>query len=314
MKVLINRLPVRDKSWGGGAWFVNAMYDHASMFGHETLSISDVHAGKWPDIILIVGLDADDMGLSAHAAINYSRIMMVRNGIKVSTVLRVNECDARKATTNVDGQWRSMSQLVDGTIFVSKWLQQYHSNWFCSNNSVIHNGVSDTIFHPSSKTRNSDKLKLVTHHWSNNQLKGFDVYEKLDAYIGVHSNIEFTYIGRDRGTFKNTNLVAPLHGVALGNELNKHDVYISASRFDPGPNHVIEALSCELPTFVHPDGGGAVEFAGIDHTFLSIDDLIVKAQNEKIFNQQKPGSWLDCVKEYFDFLETTWKTNIASQQ
>jgi hypothetical protein len=32
-----------------------------------------------------------------------------------------------------------------------------------------------------------------------------------------------------------------MFGKELGDELGKYDVYASASRFDPGPNHIIES-------------------------------------------------------------------------
>ena len=92
-------------------------------------------------------------------------------------------------------------------------------------------------------------------------------------YMGGKDQIEFTYIGRHRGTFKNTRCIEPCTGVELSRRLQGHDVYISGSRFDPGPNHILEALAVGLPTYVHKDGGGAVEFAGTDHTFSNLSEL-----------------------------------------
>ena len=48
---------------------------------------------------------------------------------------------------------------------------------------------------------------------------------------------------------------------------------MSASRFDPGPNHILESIACQIPTYVASDGGGAVEFAGKDHAFEDLDQL-----------------------------------------
>lgn len=310
MKLLINRQPVRGQAWGGGAWFVNAIYDNAHALGHQVLTVDEVKQGHKPDVILLIGLDADGMGLTAQSAVEYARTCLTRNCIKIPIVIRVNECDARKGTFGVDNAWRLMSQYVDGTIFVSEWLKSYFYGWSCSNTCVIRNGVDALIFYPRQKT-NDGKLHLVTHHWSNNPMKGFDIYNAIDDYVAKHNDVTFTYIGRDRGTFQHSTIVAPLHGEALGTELGKHNVYVSASRFDPGPNHVLEAISCELPTFVHPDGGGAVEFAGSSYVFSSIDDLVARAKQAR-FDQQKPGSWYNCARACFEFLEMTWKTSNVS--
>ena len=41
-------------------------------------------------------------------------------------------------------------------------------------------------------------LKLVTHHWGGNYMKGFDIYKKLDSLLSskkLQKRIKFTYIG-----------------------------------------------------------------------------------------------------------------------
>lgn len=304
MKLLINRNPVREQAWGGGAWFVNAIYDNAQLFGHQILTVEDVRCGKYPDVMLLVGLDADEMGLTANVAVDYARTFFLQRGIKIPIVIRVNECDARKGTIGVDNAWRMMSQRVDGTIFVSEWLKNYFEPWDCNNSRVVKNGVDSVIFKPVPKVHDG-RLRLVTHHWSNNVMKGFDIYDELDNYVGTHPNVEFTYVGRERGTFKHTRIVPPLHGLELGAELVKHDVYISASRFDPGPNHVVESISCGLPTYVHANGGGCVEFAGIDHTYKSWEELKNILNTRKfVENSTKFGTWRTCAEQCFEFLES----------
>jgi glycosyltransferase involved in cell wall biosynthesis len=90
----------------------------------------------------------------------------------------------------------------------------------------------------------------------------------------------------------------------LGEELGKHDVYVSGSRFDPGPNHVLEALACGLPTYVHQNGGGAVEFAGEDHTYEDWKQLEqVLTGPTFTANSFVPPEWNDCVQQYVTYLE-----------
>ena len=150
------------------------------------------------------------------------------------------------------------------------------------------------------------KLNIVTHHWSNHEMKGFDVYEQIDKFVGENTDkFSFTYIGRDRGTFKHTNVIKPLSGRALGKELGKYDVYVSASRFDPGPNHLLESISCGLPTFVHKDGGGCVEFGPVDGLYTSWDDLRDRLTLKQLPTQQnfKFSNWQSSILEYTLFLE-----------
>jgi glycosyltransferase involved in cell wall biosynthesis len=306
MKLFINRNVVYGRAWGGGAWFVNAVYDNAQSLGHQVLSLNDIKQGKRPDVMLIVGLDADDMGITARDVVDYAYAHS-RQGDKILTVLRVNECDARKGTAGVDDAWMLMSQHVDATVFVSNWLKAYfvERGLSCKNVATIVNGVDKNVFMPRSKLNNG-KTNVVTHHWSNNAMKGFDIYEELDKFVGQNINeFAFTYIGRDRGTFNNARVVQPLFGNELGNELGKHDVYVSASRYDPGPNHISESIASCLPTYVHKHGGGCVEFAGSDHVYsdwLELKNTLLERKFKH--NNTQFLDWAGCVKQYVQFIET----------
>ncbi len=275
--------------WGGGNLFVKAFVEEMTKFGHEVIHKFEDKI----DVIFIQDPRYDELGISFNEALQYKRYFP--NTILVQ---RVNECDARKNTNDIDSMLRECSQHIDHTFFVSNWMKIYHVDrgWKCQNNSVIVNGVDD-FFKPQSKINNG-KINIVTHHWSNNLLKGFDIYDRIDNELSHRNDITFTYIGRDRNTFKNTKLISPLYGQDLARELGKYDVYISASRWDPGPNHVIEAIACEIPTYVHEDSGGGRDFAGDDHTFKDWDHL-VDLIDKKSFSQNlfKTRSWEDCIIE-----------------
>jgi glycosyltransferase involved in cell wall biosynthesis len=271
-----------------------------------------------PDTILLIGLDDDRVDIGIKQALRYKRYTKPN----CQLVLRVNENDMRKGTSYMDHFLVRASEYVDGTIFVSRWLQEYFNqrSWACQNQTVIINGVDQTIFKPQPKLQNG-KLNIVTHHWSDNPLKGADIYEKLDNLVGTNpDDFTFTYIGRHQCNFKNTCVVDPLQGAALAEKLAMHDVYISGSRFDPGPNHVLEALACGLPTYVHKDGGGGVDFVGgktsgaVYESWDHLRSILLGLRGGIIPPEQPPGaiqlpSWATCVKEYNQFLETTWHKN-----
>ena len=92
-----------------------------------------------------------------------------------------------------------------------------------------------------------------------------------------------------------------MFGSDLGEKLSSYDVYISASRHDPGPNHIIESLACEIPTYALNSSGGAVEMVGNKHVYNSFDDLISKLKKGNFESNDGlvPTNWEDCIDQYF---------------
>jgi len=290
MKILINRKPV-DGPWGGGNLLIRAMYEILPELGHQIVDAfcSDI------DVIFMHDPRPGNTGISINEILSYKSM---KKDTKI--IHRVNECDARKGTSDIDLLLRQCSEYTDTTIFVSDWIKEYHTDkgWNCNNSSVIYNGVNTDHFKESEKINNG-KINIVTHHWSDNVMKGFDVYDGLDRFVKENREFTFTYIGRHRDTFKNTKTIKPLFGESLGRELSRYDVYISGSRFDPGPNHILESISCNIPTFSHIDGGGACEFSGESHVYRSFDDLISILKLKKYTkNILKPQTWAECVEKY----------------
>ena len=93
----------------------------------------------------------------------------------------------------------------DYLIFTSKWAKDY-IQYSGNNCAIVANGPLK-IFHKNKRNNINlnEKINIVTHHWSNNDKKGFDIYEKIDSYI-ENKNINFTYIGRKPDNFKIKNL------------------------------------------------------------------------------------------------------------
>lgn len=298
MKVLINRKPIYDQPWGGGNNFVKAFVKFGKERGHEIIHTLEDEI----DCIFMQDPRPSELfDISANEIVKYKL-----ENPKTLLVHRVNECDARKGTKDMDNLLQSCSIYSDITFFVSKWIKLYFENkgWTCDNKKVVYNGVDKDIFCPNKKLNNR-KVDIVTHHWSNNEMKGFDIYRKLDEFVGRTNGFSFTYIGRENGKFKNTNVIPPLFGKELGKELGKYDVYVSGSRFDPGPNHILEALSCEIPTYAFIDGGGCLEMVGNDHVYSTFQELLdVILGGGMLKNSQFTlNSWKECIDIYFDTIE-----------
>lgn len=310
MKVLINREMVQGP-WGGGNNFVRAFREHVPKHGHQVVDrLEDA-----PNVVLLMGPGADGMGIDSEAVFRHRQ----RDpGCRV--IARMNDCDARKGTTGVDRALWEIVQRADVAVFVSKWLQDHlteswtrlpdpyaYAAWttygVVMRSYVVHNGVDVQLFRTRT-VEERNRTKVVAHHWSDNPLKGRDVYEALDS---IPFGVEFTYIGRHQCNFKNpyTRVVPPLFGDELANELANHDVYVSGSRFDPGPNHIAESIACGLPTYVHKDGGGCVEFAGADHVYNDIDHLrrIIAGGDFKPNAAITFSDWDVCIGRYVEIIE-----------
>jgi len=183
---------------------------------------------------------------------------------------RVNECDARKGTDVMDELLAGANKLADFTVFVSDWLRQYHlARWFDASlpHAVIPNGADPAVFHPIGAEHfgPGQPFRLVTHHWSDNWMKGFDVYREVDDLVagGKLPGTELWVIGRwpKEIRWKAARTHGAVQGPELGGLLRRCHVYLTASRWEPGPMHPIEGAQCGLPVIYHEDGGGTVELA-----------------------------------------------------
>ncbi|HLB33031.1 MAG: hypothetical protein A3F67_09745 [Verrucomicrobia bacterium RIFCSPHIGHO2_12_FULL_41_10] len=106
-------------------------------------------------------------------------------------------------------------------------------------------------------------LRLVTHHWSDNWNKGFDIYQQIDELIALQTEKKFELwvIGRwpKEIRWKSARTFPPASGAQLAMLLRQCHGYVSASRYEPGAMHVAEGLQCGLPLLYHRDSGGTVE-------------------------------------------------------
>jgi glycosyltransferase involved in cell wall biosynthesis len=262
LKIFFNRI-TRKEAYGGGSHFVTAMVHFLRKKGHKVFfHFHDQESKKIIndiDLIFLIDPRPGDHGYSINHALSYKK--NVNPNVKV--MHRVNECDARKDTNFMDDILIETAKHTDKTIFISQWLKDYFVErkfLNAKNSSVIYNGCNTNYFFPKKNKSKNQKIKIVTHHWSDNWLKGFDLYKFIDEEIVDH-DFEFTYIGRYNNQYlpKNTNLIAPLWGPKLGEELRKHDIYVTASRFEPCGMHHIEGAASGMPVVYHKDCGGINE-------------------------------------------------------
>ena len=289
MKVSIGSKIVQGP-WGGGNLFAINLSEYLINHGHEVIyDLSE------PDIDLILLTDPRSRSESS-STYNHIEIKKYKKHINPNTavVQRINECDERKNTNNINKFYLNASDIADHVVFVSEWLRGIYINCGMSENktSVIYAGANSKIFNPDglSNIEKKEKIKIVTHHWSSHVNKGFKIYKLIDDLLDKEDwkeKIDFTYIGNasNEHILKNTNLIEPLAGEELAREIKNHHIYVTASLNEPSGNHHIEAAQCGLPV-MYLDSGGIPEYCK-DYGVKFKEDNFIEKLNYLINNYEE---------------------------
>ena len=314
MKIAIG-FEIKNDSWGGGNQFAKSLVKEAKTRGHQiTFKIKDSDI----DIILLTDPRSYIKGINfgSFEILNYL-FFKNKNAIVIH---RINECDERKNTKYMNKFLKWSNYCADYTVFISSWLKELDIYQKNKESMVILNGGDPEIF-------NNDKfhswdgispLKIITHHWSPNFMKGFDVYQEIDNLLTNSewsSKIEFTYIGNlpPGFFFKKTKHIKPISGKKLGLELSKHHLYISASINEPAGMHHIEGIMCGLP-IIYRESGALPEYCkdyGVsfkERNFLPALKKIMKGYKEyKKRVNNYPNNSIKMSNEYLNLFEDLLK-------
>ena len=255
MKIAIGAR-IQDGPWGGGNQFAKSLSAFLIRQGHEV-----GHALDRPDLDLI--LLTEPRRSSASSAFTDGDVWSYRaRHPRTLVVHRINECDERKNTRWVNKRLAVANRCADHTVFISSWLRDlFHGHGYpIAEPSVILNGADRAVFRPEGPGWDgTGRLKIVTHHWSSNANKGFDIYRRFDELLAqpeFGDRFAMTYIGRVPAdvTFRHVAVEAPLSGRALGESLAQHHVYLTASLNEPAGMHHIEGALCGLPLLYRTSG------------------------------------------------------------
>jgi glycosyltransferase involved in cell wall biosynthesis len=261
-RIALNLRPVYS-SWGGGnQWLIQTVrYLRASGYSLRFDLEAEV------DCILLT-----HFGLTGRPSFSLDELKRyLKEHPRARVVHRVNDNDIRKQTGEMDRRLAEYDEVAHHTVFISAWLRDYHAaRWFDVKrpHSVVINGADAAVFHPigSVVASPNEPFRLVTHHWSDNLLKGFKVYAEVDRLIadGGLPGVELWVIGRwpKDIQWRAARTFGPVNGVPLAQLLRQCHAYLTASLWEPGGMHFIEGLQCGLPVAYHEDGGGIVEVAG----------------------------------------------------
>ena len=298
--------------YGGGNEFIRNLHQSLEKDGHEvvfTLDDDDI------DIILLTNPLSNSVNSTFdNYDIDFYQKFKNPNSISIQ---RINECDERKNTKFVNKELIKRNKNIDLNIFVSNWLKNIFINQGMDRKSsiVLMGGPTVNLFNRSGEQKKltGDKIKIVTHHWSGNVMKGLNTYLLIDELLEnkkINDRYEFTYIGNlDEGVeFKNSKIIKPLYGVDLVKELKKHDVYITASINEPSGNHHMEAAMLGLP-ILYLNSGGTPEYCdgfGLEFNSQNIlqkfDEIVVNYDYFTAALKKYPYSFENAYVHLINFL------------
>mgnify|MGYP000963468013 CR=1 FL=1 len=323
LKISMN-VEYQNGPWGGGNLFIANLKDFLESKGNEV--IFDLFDPEI-DIILII----DPRMLSENVTYSIKDIEFYIKNINKSckVVHRINECDERKNTSGINEYYINANKVANFTVFVSHWLMNiYIREGFSSPNSnVIMSGSNKKVFNRNRRKiwKESEPLRIVTHHWGNNFNKGFDIYSYLDEsiYEKYKNEIIFTYIGNLNTdiNFKSTKVLEPAYGKNLAALIKENHIYLTASINEPSGNHHIEGAQCGLPILYRNSGGipeftkgYGVEFDGIGDFFSSLEKI--KNNYSELFKKLEdyPFNSQDMSKEYLELFQRITSSPSTSQE
>jgi glycosyltransferase involved in cell wall biosynthesis len=262
MKIALG-LRTKEVPWGGGNQFGRVFSRYARANGHTICE--DLSS---PDIDIIVMTDPRRQSASSI----FTDIDIVQYLVSVNqravVVHRMNECDASHNTRLRDPRRALANRCADHTVFISRWLHDYFAarQFRFTNPTVIRNGADNALFNANGAVvwDGREPLRIVSHHWSDNWMKGFDIYIELDRLLGqapFRDLFTFTYIGRLPAgvTLPNTRCFSPLFGEELADALKQNHVYLTAARNEGAGMHHIEGAMCGLPV-LYLDSGAVSEY------------------------------------------------------
>ena len=284
-----------EKPFGGGNEFVKNLISKLTEDGHVVLNnLKDPEI----DIILLINpLIDSELSTFNNFDIDFYKTFINKKAISIH---RINECDERKNTKKVNKAIINSNKNIDSNVYVSSWIKNLYITQGISKKPylIAKGGPLGKKFNSVNKTswNKKEKLKLVTHHWSANDMKGLDLYMLIDNLCSDSywkEKIEFTYIGNlpKNIEFKNTKVINPLSSDDLAKELRNHNVYITGSKNEPSGNHHMEGALCGLP-IIYINSGALPEYCseyGVETNLNNIENSIHEIMNkyEIYFNKVK---------------------------
>ncbi len=259
-KTIILGYDIKDRPWGGGNQFLRSFKTYFE--AKEARVVHHLEDGA--SIVMLINPAKGRGTFDYKALCKYKK----RNP-QAKIVHRINETDNAKNTFYIERLRLKTNRVSDAVVFVSQWVCDYYKERGFEASipyTVIQNGADKKIFNTEGYIPwdGVEPLKIVTHHWSNNPMKGTDIYCIFDELLDdpwMRDKFEFIYIGRlPHGVeLRNARHILALSGFELAAEIKKNHVYLTAARWESCGMHQLEGACCGLPVLFIDEGGGDVE-------------------------------------------------------
>ncbi len=153
-------------------------------------------------------------------------------------------------------------KLADITIFQSHYTKMAYESmgYIFQNPKVVLNGFDSRFFYKKNQKNKSTKLNLIVTSWSDNEKKGQNFLEYIDATLD-QKKYQVKFVGRTKANIQNIEIFKPVNSAKLGDYLRQSDIYLALSQNDPCSNALCDALGCNLPV-VYLNSGGHPELVG----------------------------------------------------
>jgi len=305
MRVFINR-PYVEGPWGGGNRTIKTLINVLEKRGHSYCF--DIR--KDYDVIF-----CQDPRPDGNTGLRYEHLMSVRKQRGTPIFQRVGDVFFHRGEDQTEYLKATLAHS-DKVSFITEWAANFLGFSIDNQRYNVDQLRPPEIFYNCTAERTRDleskkKKRLITHHWSNNPLKGFDFYLEIDKMLNDRPDLEFVYVGRTPQNFKpnNIKIVDPLKTLEIIAHLRAADVYVTASKIETGGNHVVEAMACGLPVLYHEEGGGicelckenGIKYKDISEFQVSLNDILNKSVNKF------EGTLEETCNKYVDMLESICK-------
>ena len=299
MKIYINRKLVKGP-WGGGNRTIKTLHDVLIKRGH--LPVYDF----CNDMDLIY---CHDPRPDSHSGVRYEHLLWLKQNKNIPIFQRVGDvfCHRGKEYTDYLSETIKHSSCVS---FITDWAAEYLNVSIDNQQYFVHELKPPETFFQDKLSKNN-KIRIITHHWSTNPLKGFDFYMLIDKLLEKRKDLEFFYLGRTPDDFKpkNIRIIETKDVEGVKKELASSDIYVTASKLETGGNHVVEALASNLPVLFHEEGGGICSLSrnygyaydNIDNFEEKLDLIIKNIHNYKDLGFE--GTLEDTCETYCDIME-----------
>ena len=311
MKVAIG-YHLQEGPWGGGNQFARALAVALETCGYQVcfgLGDRDI------DLILLTEVRGRSPSAAFHAGMVLRYLQFCNR--RAVVVHRINECDERKGTRHMNRLLCRANYTADHTVFIASWLRKLNVWRSGGPSSVILNGGEPALFRPMENHLWDPgmPLKIVTHHWGGNRLKGADVYEKLDSLLGAEEwreRVQFTYVGNlpPQCALSHTCHLPPMSGQSLADEVASHHVYLTGSINEPAGMHHVEGGLCGLPIIYRSSGalpeycdGFGIEFAAPDDLPAALERMMVEYGRWRAAVEKYPHTAECMCREYIELFE-----------